>query len=103
MRIKASIVIEPPTPCGTYDYERIVVEGRWVDSGADSDYGMGWSLGKPSPKTRALADRLIAAIDAGAIFPQPRIKTNAHGTTYVSSIPSVCGRGLNASLRRLGF
>jgi hypothetical protein len=103
MRIKASIVIEPPTPCGTYPNDQLVVVGTWQGCTADSDYGMGWNLGEPSKKTRALADRLVAAIDAGVVFGEPVEKTNVHGETYISASTSVMGRGLNASLRRLGF
>jgi hypothetical protein len=52
---------------------------------------------------RPLADRLAAAIRAGAAFVPRGVNTDTAGRTYVDTDSRVLARMLNADLRRLGF
>jgi len=54
---------------------------------------------------RALAERLKRAVEAGAVFAEPELKTDVHGDKYATADfrSYVRGRALNADLRRLGF
>lgn len=52
---------------------------------------------------RALADRLIRAINAGVVFTDVKILKDVHDAEYISSTCHTLGRRLNADLTRLGF
>lgn len=52
---------------------------------------------------RKIAERLVAAINAGAVYVDPEIRTDINGRTYVSARARVLGRHANADLRALGF
>jgi hypothetical protein len=51
----------------------------------------------------AEANRLKAAILAGAVFPVRGVLTDMNGQTYVDFDHNVMGRHLNADLKKLGF
>jgi hypothetical protein len=78
----------------------LVVETTWTGAALDRPDGIGFGL---SLAKRALAERLVRAINAGAVFTRPEIKVDVNGATYVSSGCAVLGRRMNADLRRLGF
>lgn len=52
---------------------------------------------------RKLAERLVKAIEAGVVFPNPKLAVDVRGRTYVSCGLTVVGRRMNADLCRLGF
>lgn len=60
----------------------------------------GWGL---RPTHARLAQRLVAAINDGAVFADFRIGTDVHGQTYLSATSTILGRTLNADLTRLGY
>lgn len=77
------------------------VSVRWTANGPerlDRTDGHGYAV-----RTRALADRLARAIDAGVVFYDLGIAVDVNGQTYVSSRSHVLGRYANADLRKLGF
>ena len=72
----------------------------------DRTDGHGWSVGghRADRRATALAARLVTAISAGAVFPNPRVTYDLAGYTYVTSDGArVMGRRMNADLRRLGY
>ena len=82
----------------------IDVRTVWSADGVQIDRpeGVGFGLGS-RPGAAALARRLKAAIEAGAVFTVPVLRTDVNGRTYVSTGCTVIGRRLNADLRRLGY
>lgn len=66
--------------------------------GVDRPNGFGWTVGN-----QRLADRLVLAIMAGAVFEDPRVREDINGRTYVTGTAKVLGRYLNADLRKLGY
>lgn len=48
-------------------------------------------------------DRLTAAYRAGVVHPDPVVRTDVNGQTYVCSRSTIGGRHLRADLARLGF
>ena len=69
-----------------------------------------WSGGVDRPtvggyilSNRKTADRLAAAINAGAVYVDPQIRTDAYGQTYVQATSRVLGRTASADLKRLGY
>lgn len=69
-----------------------------VYAGVDRTEGSGWVV-----KDRTMADRLTRALRAGVAAPNPTVKVDVYGQTYVSAEHAVMGRRMNADLRRLGF
>lgn len=61
-------------------------------------------FGMSCGKTRALAERLVAAVNAGVAWTDVEVRRDVHNAEYVyfSSV-RVMGRRLNADLKRLGF
>ena len=66
--------------------------------------------GVDRPKTHGIsadtarnADRLVRAINAGAVNYDQTILTDVNGNTYVGDRSRVMGKYLNADLTRLGF
>lgn len=53
--------------------------------------------------SESLAQRLSAAITAGAVFHDPEVRTDVNGRTYVVSKSRVLARMMSADLKRLGF
>lgn len=82
------------------DGTHLLVSTTWSGPGLDRVDGYGVTL---RPTKGALAARLKSAIDAGAAFPDPVLKTDVNGKTYVSHGLAVLGRRLNADLKALGF
>ena len=66
----------------------------------DRTGGAGWQLGT---KHQKLAERLVRAVNAGAVLQNPTLKVDVNGNTYVEATSSVLGRTLNSDLNRLGF
>ena len=53
---------------------------------------------------RHLANRLVAAINAGAVYSNPKIVRDCFGGTYVAADSvRMLGRTLSADLRRIGY
>ena len=77
---------------GYYD-----VNTRWITS-TDITSAVTFSV-----TSLGVAKRLVAAIEAGAIFTNPCKKTNLLGETYIDSDCAIVGRLLSADLKRLGF
>lgn len=50
-----------------------------------------------------LADRLIRAINAGAVFTDVYVTKDVYDDEYISSTCTISTRMLNAELKRLGF
>ena len=78
----------------------VSVKVDWTrhDAPLDRTDGSGWRV-----KDMKLANRLIAAIEAGVIIQNPTINIDINGNNYVSATHSVLARTLNADLKRLGF
>jgi hypothetical protein len=70
----------------------------WPGVDRPQTYGIGINGG-----SRKLAERLVRAIEAGAAYADPEIKTDVNGKTYVQARSLVLARCLNADLRRLGY
>jgi len=51
----------------------------------------------------AIAKRLTAAIEAGAVFHDFEVRRDVNGKTFLGYSSRVLGRMMNADLRRLGF
>jgi hypothetical protein len=74
--------------------------------GLDRDHVYGWSVGPAgSPKAAKLAERLKAAVLAGAALQgEAEPAKDVNQRTYLrGGSPAVMGRRLNADLARLGF
>lgn len=52
---------------------------------------------------RKTAERLVAAIEAGAVFHNAEVRTDVNGRTYLQATSRVLARVASADLRRLGF
>lgn len=88
-KVTARVVATPDT----YD-----VLTTWSGPNLDRTDGIGFGL-----RNRATAMRLRMAINAGAVFTDPVLKTDVEGNTYVSAGCRVMARYANADLKRLGF
>jgi hypothetical protein len=66
----------------------------------DRDQMMGYGLRRSHSR---LAARLVKAIRAGAVFPNPRVTLDIDAKTYVEAGWVVFGRTMGADLKRLGF
>lgn len=78
----------------------ITVHAVW--SGVDRPDVGGYAL-PDTARGHRLAARLVAAMRAGVVYPNPVVKTDVDGQTYVSASATVLGRMMNADLKRLGF
>lgn len=67
----------------------------WSD--VDRAEGAGWVV------SSKLVSRLVAALLAGVVTPNPKVATDVNGKTFVSHDLRVLGRTMNADLKRLGF
>lgn len=73
----------------------------WTVKDADplqDPQGTGYSV-----RTKREAERLSAAIEAGVVFTDAKVRRNVYGETYVSARSHVMGKYLNADLRKLGY
>lgn len=82
------------------DADMLTVRVTYTAPGLDRTDGAAWGL---KLTHRALAERLVRAIEAGVILSEPQIRTDIHGRTYVSVSSSILARMMNAELRRLGY
>ncbi len=73
-----------------------VVTPEWSD--VDRPTTSSWEV-----RTRALADRLAAAVMAGVVCVNPHVATDVNEHTYVSYDRKVMAKYANADLKRLGF
>lgn len=94
-----------PTATATYrpDREEWHVDVTWtcdMPGLLDRTAGGGWLFG---PKHQRLAERLVAAINDGAVHGTPELRTDVNGKTYVHASSKVLGRSANADLKRLGY
>jgi hypothetical protein len=77
------------------------VEVTWGGAALDRPCTSGWLLALVHAE---LAVRLATAINAGAVYSNPRIVRDCNGATYVQADSvRMLGRTLNADLRRIGF
>jgi hypothetical protein len=90
-------VIEPSAS----DPRSLTVWFDWHGVDVDRPRCHGISTGR----NRKLAERLVAATAAGAIFDLDKVEIlrDVEGSTYVSASSKVMGRYLNADLTRLGW
>lgn len=78
----------------------LTVWPMWRLSDGTEDRGFGYGVGN----NRRLAERLVRAMEAGAVFYNvaERVR-DADGSHYVGASSHVMGRYMNADLRRLGY
>jgi hypothetical protein len=65
----------------------------------DRPVTFGWLVGHDAK----LADRLVRAVEAQAVFTSPRVRTDSNGKTYVEATCHVFGKRMSADRRRLGY
>lgn len=82
------------------DGDGLHIEPYWSE--VDRPYTGGW-LFNDTPSNRRLADRLKAAILAGAFYGPAEIKTDRDGKTWACARGAGIGRTMNADLKRIGF
>ena len=78
--------------------------GYWMvytDWSGDLDRPRTFGIG--AGKNRKLAERCARAINEGAVFSAPEVRTDVNGKTYVQAKCNVLARMLNADLKRLGY
>lgn len=75
----------------------------WTDWVGNKPLDRSRTFGISTGSNKRLADRLARAINDGAVFYNPVIKSDVAGNTYVSADRRVMGRYLNADLKRLGY
>lgn len=84
------------------DAGELTVWPYWTTDGAPLDRPQGTGYGFRSSH-RALAERLRAAMLAGAVYYDAEVRIDKFGQTYVNAPSHVLGRMANADLNRLGF
>ena len=72
------------------------LDGSKLDRPSTGGFGLAAQHGK-------LAARLVAAINAGAVYTGAAVVRDINGASYVSASCQVLGRTMNADLKRLGF
>lgn len=87
----------------TSDQNGLKVAVTYTGPGLDRTDCYAWRIGKDNPRNRSLAKRLVAACQAGAALPNPRVRVDNFGHTYVSTDIKVLGRTMNWCLTELGF
>lgn len=75
------------------------VRAFWFEAGVDHTNTDGISCGYNG----SLASRLCDAINAGAVYKDPKIVKDIYGKTYVQATCALYTRHLNKSLRDIGF
>lgn len=78
------------------DDDLLSVNPIWAD--VDRPNVGGWAV-----RNTREANRLTAALLAGVVYDDPRVRLDNAGRTYVHGAAKVLGRYMNADLRRLGF
>lgn len=82
----------------------------WADDVHAYRVSVTWSGGVDRPcvggyilRNKRTAERLAAAINAGAVYTDAEVRTDVNGATYVNASSRVLGRTAAADLARLGF
>ena len=94
---------ERPSPLkeiGMEFYVSVWWSGEPDDALLDRPHSFGWAV---SGHKRALAERLVRAVNAGAVFGTAFVKRDVYGKTYIEADCKVSGRHLNTDLQRLGY
>jgi hypothetical protein len=100
MNCKATIDFEGETRHGAAVIPAaFIVRATVTDIAVDRPDLLGISTGT----NHKLAERLVRAIEAGAVFTFERTQQDVNGKTFVVAGCKVSGRRLNADLKRLGF
>jgi hypothetical protein len=94
----ADVTVKPKDEDDGFGSDFYHVRGVWSAPWVSRTVTTGYLV-----KGRALADRLAAAMEAGAVFVNPEVRVDVNGHTYVTSSSTVLARQINADLRRLGF
>jgi hypothetical protein len=89
--------MQNPTATITTDEYGYLVSAEWA--GVDRPVTYAIAVGQNSRN----AERVAAAMEAGAFFANVRVATDINGATYVACDARVMGRHLNRDLARLGF
>jgi len=80
------------------DGREYIVDIITVSPEVDRPHTYGICTSKPR-----LRDRLVRAIEEGAITLNPSVATDINGKTYISFTSAVMGKHLNANLKQLGY
>lgn len=99
---------EVQPPAGTLRPEAYIEERadsihvgvRWHGWPLDRPDTGGWGLKRTD---RALAERLVRAVNAGAIYGPAEVRLDVNNQTYVQADARLLARLMNSELRRLGF
>lgn len=83
--------------CKVIEENKVVVR-VYAKGNVDRKDVYGWVGIKP-----AVADRLVAAVNAGKAVTVDGIKTDINGRTYVATTHYVMGRHMDRDLKALGF
>jgi len=94
MRATATLTVAPATE---WDPSCWRVTTTW-DAAVDRPSTHGYLL-----TNKKVAERLVAAINAQAVYTDAKIRTDNTGATYVAATSRVMGKRANADLKRLGF
>lgn len=86
-----------PAPADEYTPAGWRVTTTW-DAPVDRPSTHGYLL-----TNKKVAERLVAAINAQAVYTDAEIRTDVNGATYVAATSRVLGRRASADLKRLGF
>lgn len=95
-----------PTPYVAYTTVTPNARGSWdvattwvvADDCLDRTDGMGFGF-----QHRDLAERMARAIEDGAIFLDPEVRTDADGRTYVHATAATIGKYADVDLARMGY
>lgn len=100
LRPTAKIEVRPDHDCKSLEiYVDVMWEGEPLDRPSTGGFGFA-----RTPHNLTLARRLARAIEAGAVYSNPRVVRDVNGATYVqASNLHYLHRHSNASLWKLGF
>jgi hypothetical protein len=96
------------TPTATMEYE--AATDKWSPAGWHVKTE--WTTNPPVDRPRThgflirnqkVAERLVAAINAGAVYVDAEIKMDIHDQTYVAARSLVMAKYANADLRKIGY
>ena len=82
------------------DDEGIHCDVHWSGEKLDRPHTSGYLLGRKKMK---LALRFKRAVEAGAIYSNPKIVKDVNGKTYVQAEGFIMARHMNAELKKRGF
>lgn len=96
---EAPDLYRPDDPCITV-HTKVSIMGPNGPVAIDRNEMMGYQLRRSNSRLKA---RLMKAIHAGAVFPNPLVVLDIYGKSYVQAGFVVFGKTMGADLRRLGF